>query len=118
MLEEIDPDTIPDPHLRQLFVRVLDLLETALHKNQLLQEENQRLRDEISRLKGQTGKPDLRPAAKDYSSKTKTKRPPKKDQAKPAKKARLEVTKTEKLLLDRKVLPKDAEFKGYEEVVV
>jgi hypothetical protein len=119
MLEEIDPSTIKDEDTRALVLKLLNLLENAWQENKLLKEEVQHLRDENNRLKGQQGKPDLKPANQNYSSRAYT-RPPKKttEQAKAGKKAKLTITTTEQLRLDRQSLPPDAQFKGYERVVV
>ena len=99
-------------------VVMLNLLEKAWQEVALLKEEVQRLRDENQRLKGEQGKPEIKPASQHYSSRNRTPRPPKKEQTKGSKKAKLTITRTEKLTLDRSSLPKDAQFKGYEEVVV
>lgn len=119
MLEEIDPSTIKDEATRALVVKLLNLLENALQDNTLLKEEIQRLRDENNRLKGQPGKPEIKPANQNYSSRTYT-RPPKKtkEPAKGGKKAKLAITRTEKLRVDKQSLPPDAQFKGYERVIV
>lgn len=118
MLEEIDPTTIQDEATRALVVKLLNLLENALYEVQTLKEEVQRLRDENNRLKGEKGQADLKPANKNYSSRNRPTRPPKKGESKGGKKARLVITRTEKLSLDRQNLPPDVEFKGYEAVVV
>ncbi len=110
MLEEIDPTTIEDAATRALVITLLNLLENALQQVQALKEENQRLRDEINRLKGEQGKPEVQPntPATNYSSAAYT-RPPKKSRLKDdkddkGKKAKLSITRTEKLTLDRHLL--------------
>ncbi len=125
MLEDIDPSTIEDAAARAIVIRVLNVLENIMHQFQAVKEENQHLKDELNRLKGEQGKPDVRPhtssAASNYSSTNYT-RPPKKtrerdDKGKKAKLS-LSLTRTEKLIFERHLLPPDAVFKGYEEVVV
>src|SRR5215210_1257415 len=121
MLEDVDPSTIEDAATRALVIRLLNLLENSLQQLQLLKEENQRLKDEINRLKGEQGKPEVRPAtpASNYSSAAYTRLPKKTRQRDDkGKKAKLTITRTEKLLVERHTLPPDAVFKGYEEVVV
>ena len=121
MLEEIDPTTIEDGAARAIVIKLLNLLENALQQVQALQEEVQSLRDENNRLKGEQGKPDIQPTTPptNYSSTAYT-RPPKKSRLKDdeGKKAKLSITRTEKLIVERHLLPPDAVFKGYEEVVV
>jgi hypothetical protein len=121
MLEEIDPTIIEDAAARTLVIKLLNLLENALQQVQTLKEEVQSLRDENNRLKGQQGKPQVRSntLSTNYSSAAYT-RPPKKSRVRDdkGKKAKLSITRTEKLMVDRHLLPSDAEFKGYEEVVV
>ena len=58
MVEEFDPSTIEDEGLRQKFMTLMNMVETLSAK---LDEkaENQRLRDEINRLKGEQGKPKI-----------------------------------------------------------
>lgn len=121
MLEEIDPTTIEDGAARALVIKLLNLLENALQQVQALKEEVQSLRDEINRLKGEQGKPDVQPniPPSNYSSAAFT-RPPKKSRVgdDKGKKAKLSITRIEKLTVDPHLLPGDAVFKGYEEVVV
>ncbi len=62
MLDELDPSQIDDTLLRQQFVALINLLEKALSDNTMLKEENQRLKDEITRLKGGRGRPPFQPA--------------------------------------------------------
>ncbi len=57
MLDEPDPTQIDDPTLREQFVALLNVLEKALGENSLLKVEVQRLKDEITCLKGGQGRP-------------------------------------------------------------
>jgi hypothetical protein len=118
MLEDIDPNRIEDPYAKQCVLTLLNLTESHLKQNALLQEHVQILRDEIARLKGQQGKPDLKPnkPALDHSSEAQRRLPtvwqkrPKRDF--------LKVTRTCDVPVDLTTLPSDAEFKGYEEFTV
>jgi len=122
MLDEIDLSKIEDSETQRLVLKLLDRLESSLHRIDLLQAENQALQDEINRLKGEQGKPAIKPPApkKDYSSRQHYRRSPKKGKEKGSKNARLRVaiTRTEKLVVEQQSLPKDAVFKGYEQVIV
>lgn len=123
MLDELDPSQIEDPALRQQFVALINLLEKALSDNTLLKEENLRLKDEIRCLKGGQGRPPFKPAKNQPSLSCEKERgdaapgytrPPKKD----SKNARLTIDRTEILKVDRQSLPRDAQFKGHEEIIV
>jgi hypothetical protein len=57
MLEDIDLNSIQDENARQLIVRLLNLIEAVTTDLRDAQAENQRLRDESNRLKGEQGKP-------------------------------------------------------------
>ncbi|MBI3179422.1 MAG: hypothetical protein HYZ27_07150, partial [Deltaproteobacteria bacterium] len=86
-----------------------------------LRAEDQRLRDELNRLKGEQGKPEVKgntpkPPPRDYSSEPERRTP--QAWSKGAKRASLRIDREERLELDRATLPADAEFKGYEDVVV
>ena len=119
MLEEIDPSTIEDGPTRQLVIKLLNLLDKALHQIDLLKAENQALRDENNRLKGEQAKPEFKPLTpnKNLAAPKPTTLPPKKE-PKRGKKAKLVLTLTQKLTLDRQNLPKDVQFKGYQSVIV
>lgn len=68
-LEAINFDTM-DLSLHMPFGLLLDKVEELSGLVSLLQAENQKLRDEINRLKGENGKPNFRPqtGSKDVSS--------------------------------------------------
>jgi len=121
MLENIDLSNIQDENARQLIVRLMNLIEAVTTDLRDAQAEIQRLRDENNRLKGEQGKPKIKantpkPPRVDYSSeKERRKRKPRQKQAK---KEKLEIHREQTLIVDKASLPPDAEFKGYEDVVV
>ncbi len=107
------------------------VVEELASDNRGLREENQRLRDENNRLKGEQGKPQIRPnraatpsASQNHSSERERHKP----QAarlrlaeawtKTSKVERIKINRAEVVQVDRAVLPADAEFKGYDEVIV
>ena len=49
------------PTAKDTIVMLLNSLENTKGENQLLRKENQCLKDEINRLKGEQGKPDIKP---------------------------------------------------------
>ncbi len=61
MLEDFDPNTIQDEALRQVVMYLMNLVENLSAKVQEQVEEIQRLREENNRLKGEQGKPDIKP---------------------------------------------------------
>jgi hypothetical protein len=100
---------------------LLNLVEAVSTDLRNAQAEIQRLRDEINRLKGEQGKPKIKantpkPPSQDYSSEKERRKP--KSRQKQAKKDKLEIHREQTLTLDKASLPPDAEFKGYEDVVV
>ena len=73
MLDDLDLSRIPDEQTRQLIVHLLNLIETVSADLHAAQAEIQRLRDEITRLKGEQGPPPTKPkpssaARADHSS--------------------------------------------------
>jgi hypothetical protein len=124
MLDELNPidlSNIQDENARELIVRLMNLIETVGADLRNAQIEIQRLRDENNRLKGEQGKPKIKgnkpkPAPSNYSSEQERRRP--KPRQKRAKKASIEIHREQTLEVDKAILPEDAEFKGYEDVVV
>ena len=118
MLEDFDPNTIEDEGLRQVVMYLLNLVETLHAKVQEQAEDIQRLRDENNRLKGEQGKPNIKAnkASRDLSSEKE--RRESKPHRKASKQAHIKIDRVEVLKVDPQRLPADAEFKGYEDVVV
>lgn len=121
MLEGFDLNHIEDENARELIVRLLNLTEQLAASLKDAQEENQRLRDEINRMKGEQGKPNIKgntqksPPANHSSERERHKPRP---HQKGSKKATIEIHREMMVEVDRASLPEDAEFKGYEDVVV
>lgn len=122
MLPGFDPNQITTLDGARLAVmRLLNLVEELKQENGLLRAQVQHLRDEINRLKGEQGKPDIKPdkpapAASKHSSEQERRQP--KPHRKSSKINKIEVNREEKLEVARDQLPADAQFKGYEAVVV
>ena len=118
MLENFDPTTIQDETLRQVVIFLINQVESLHAKVQEQAEEIQRLRDENNRLKGEQGKPVVRPnkPAADLSSRKE--RRESKFHKKGCKQTEIRIDRIEVLKVVTELLPKDAVFKGYDEVVV
>jgi hypothetical protein len=119
----IRPDKIHDEQLSEAFRLLLQLIEELSENNEKLKAENQKLRDEISLMKGEQPKPDIKPSGKkpnvDISSEEerKPKNTPKNKKPK-TKKDKIKIDRVVVCEVDKDILPDDAVFKGYQDVVV
>jgi hypothetical protein len=119
MLDDLDLSGITDERARELIVQLLNLIEALTADLRTAQAENQRLRDEINYLKGEQGQPPIKPNSRppaDHSSEQERHRPT--ERVKRGKRARIAIDRTQEVVVDPASLPADAEFKGYEELVV
>ena len=119
MHDDLQLDQIADPQLREVIRRLMNLVEQLSAENQQLREENQRLRDENNRLKGEQGRPKVparRPEAAKHSSEAERRVP--RGRVKAAKNPTIPIDREETRTVDPEILPPDAEFKGYEDVIV
>ena len=118
MLENFDPTTIQDEALRQVFIELMNLVENLYAKVQEQAEEMQRLRDENNRLKGEQGKPAIKPNKSATPLSSEKERRESKPHHKASKQAQIRIDRVEVVQVEHERLPPDAEFKGYEEVLV
>ena len=121
MLDTLDLSSLPDDRTRDLVRGLLNLIETVTVDLRTAQAEIQRLQDEINRLKGEQGKPavkanTLAAPPPDHSSEQERREP--RARVKRAKNATIVIDREQTLTLDPAALPPDAEFKGYEDVIV
>ena len=97
---------------------LMNLVENLYAKVQEQAEEMQRLRDENNRLKGEQGKPDMKPNKAATHLSSEKERHESKPHHKASKQAQIRIDRVEVVKVDHERLPQDAEFKGYEEVIV
>lgn len=125
ILQEINirPDATENESVSKAVFVLLQLVERLNEENEKLKTENQKLRDEVNLLKGEQGKPDVRGNKKGgqgnvSSEKERKNRENKEEKKSKKKKDKIEIDRTEVCKVDQSELPNDAEFKGYEPVVV
>ena len=122
MLPGFNPNQITNLEgARQVILMLLNLVEELKQENESLRAEVQQVRDEINRLKGEQGKADIK-AGKQGKAAGKHSSEEERRQAKPHRKSskvnKIEVKREVKLSVERSQLPADAQFKGYEPVVI
>jgi len=118
MLENFDPNTIEDEGLRQVFITLMNVVENLSAKVQEQAEEIQRLRNEVNRLKGEQGKPSIKPKKPAPVLSSEKERRESKPHHKAKKQAQVRIDRVEVVKVDQERLPHDAQFKGYEDVIV
>ena len=121
LLQTIDPKGIADESMRRTVEILLNLIEQLQSQVKELREENQHLRSENNRLKGEQGKPDIKAKNKkgfssNHSSEKERKTP--KNHSKDSKNESIKIDREQILEYPLELLPVDAQFKGYEEVII
>jgi hypothetical protein len=120
IFDAIDLSAIQDEHAREGILLLLNLVQEQSQLIRTLQAENQRLKDKINRLKGEQGQPPIKPnvplTPTNYSSEKERRQP--QPRAARRKREAIPINREVVLEVEPVVLPADAEFKGYAEVVV
>jgi len=120
IFDAIDLSAIQDEQAREGILLLLNLVEEQSQLIRTLQVENRRLKDEINRLKGEQGqppiKPNVPPTPTNYSSEKERRQP--KPRAARRKREAIPIDREVVLEVEPALLPAEAEFKGYDEVVV
>jgi hypothetical protein len=119
ILRNVDLAGIQDERARECIRLLLNLIESLTADLRKSQAENLCLREQLNRRKGGGGKPDPpkdTAGAKPQSSEKE--RAETKQRTRRSKLDRIRIDREEVLPVDRTSLPPDAEFKGYEDVVV
>ena len=119
--------SLSDPDTKNIFNSLFNLIDQLLSENEALKEENQQLKDEINDLKGEQGKPDIKANTQpnDHSSEQERKEtentdqaPKKKKRQRKSKLAQVKIDREEICLIDKSILPKDAQNKGFSDLVI
>jgi len=120
ILHNIDfrADSPDQESVSRTFSILINLVERLNEQNEGLKVENEKLRDENNRLKGEQGKPNIRGDKGGGKGKNVSSEEERKQQGGKRKKTKIAINRREVCKLDRSKLPADAEFKGYERVVV
>jgi hypothetical protein len=121
LLQTSEPKGIADESMRHTVEVLLNLIEQLQLKVKGLESENQRLKDENNRLKGEQGQPDIKAKnqkwfEKKHSSEQERKTP--KQHSKSSKNQTIKIDREQILGYPQDKLPEDAQFKGYEEVII
>jgi hypothetical protein len=101
--------------LKTLLLKLLDTIEQLAKTNNQQHGENQQLKDEINRLKGEKGKPKIPPNITPRKTNNHKKKP--QNWTKWSKKPIIKIDRTEHIPVKKDILPVDAEFKGYRHVI-
>lgn len=120
---KIDLKSIQDENLRGCIILLFNAVEQLSKENDELRKKNQSLTDEMNRLKGEQGKPTIRPQKKDKNISSEFERKGDDNNNKLPKKSKpkkddIKIDRTEYCDLSKDELPSDAVFKGYEPVVI
>lgn len=119
-IEKVDFGVL-EPNLKMLITLLMNKIEAQDKVIRELQAENQQLRDEVNRLKGEQGKPSIRyqTPSKDISSESERKNLDReKLKSEKAKNHKITINRKEKCQVDKSMLPADAIFKGCRSVIV
>jgi regulator of replication initiation timing len=120
LLQTIEPKGIADESMRRTVEILLNLIEQLQTEVKELSAENQRLKDENNRLKGEQGQANIKPNSKGFTSNhsSESERKIPKKHSKGSKNASIKIDREKILEHPQDKLPADAEFKGYEQVIV
>lgn len=119
MLAGLNPQTINDLEgARQAIGALLNLVEELKQENERMRETIQQQGDEINRLKGEQGRPEIKGKKVETQHSSEKEREQRKAWKKGSKHAKIEIDREVTLTVDQSLLPADAEFKGYEAVIV
>ncbi len=99
-------------------------VEEQMQENSELRDEVQKLKNKVNNLKGEKGKPDIKPPKDDDNSDDSSSENGKRNKNKNKnnrngdKKNKIKITRTVETKIDKSKLPKDVQYKGTREIVV
>jgi len=103
--------------VKDLICHLLNVIESQSEIIDEIKKENQRLKDEIQRLKGEKGKPNFKPNVSSQNTPPGFRKKTRKWEKK-RKKDHVKIDRVENVSVDNDALPEDAVFKGYRSVIV
>ncbi len=115
------------PKTKDIFNGLLNLVDRLYSENESLRDENQLLKDEVNCLKGEQGKPNIKANTRQSDHSSEQERKGSDDSNKGAKKkkrqrkpklANVKVDREQICPIDKSILPKDAQNKGYSDIVI
>jgi hypothetical protein len=119
--------SLSDPKTKDIFNGLFNLIDRLYGENECLREENQQLKDDVNHLKGEQRKPRIKAntQSNDHSSEQERKggddlndnKEKKKRQGK-SKRANINIDREQICLIDKSILPKDIQSKGYSDIVI
>lgn len=113
-----------DPLTHELVQQMLNCIETLVAELDEMRAENQRLRDEIARLKGEKGKPKIKANRSPDQTTNGNPQPGRRSKPRAAsgqrvpRKERIKIDREEIIKLDRSQLPPDVTHRGYRDVII
>ncbi len=117
-IRSLNPDELDlDPKSKILIHQLLGIIERMAQTIQEIQKENQKLKDEIHRLKGEKGRPHFKPNVPREGNDI-CREQDSKEWKKEGKKSRVKIDRVKVVHVDPDILPGDVEYKGYRDVVV
>ena len=115
----IDFDSLPDKGVQDKIMLLINIVEQLALENQELKETVRLFKDEINRLKGDQGRPTVRPQKKAGDISSESERRSKSPSKRPKRKKRNIVIHQEEVCpVDKEKLPDDAVLKGHDPIVV
>lgn len=126
--------SITEPHIKKIFTDLFSLIEVLASENEKLTIENQQFKNEINELKGEQGKPNIKPKnnnKKDISSEQErnddddnkpengeSQNPKKKKRNRRPKLPNIKIDREHPCEIDKSILPLDAINKGFAYTVI
>lgn len=121
--------SLQDPKTKDIFNGLLNLIDSLYSENESLREENQQLKDEVNGLKGEQGKPRVKANTQPSNHSSEQERKDgddsnegddekKKKRQRKSKLASVKVDREHICPIDKSILPKDAQSKGYSDIVI